>query len=130
MRKLLVALLALLALATPAWAQNESATQMTLVASPVFTTRVQYLMTQQARTVLAETGVGAMHSCRAAYATTVTRNAPATAATASVMIVGGTNLIGTVTGSGATADSTATDAAILSQIATFWTALAGCDTGS
>ena len=130
MRKWLLAIVTIFVLATPAWAVNESTTQMTLVASPVFTTRLQYLMVQQARTVLAETGVGATHACRARFANGVVMDPARTASIGAVMIVGGVNLIGTVTGSGATADSTASDAAILSQIATFWTGLSGCDTGN
>ena len=130
MRKWLLAIVTIFVLATPAWAVNESTTQMTLVASPVFTTRLQYLMVQQARTVLAETGVGLTHACRARYANGVVMDPARTASIGAVMIVGGVNLIGTVTGSGATADSTASDAAILSQIATFWTGLSGCDTGN
>ena len=108
---------------------TESTTQMALVASPVFLARVQYLLAQEARTVLAETGVGATHAKRATYAAGVLINASFTLV-AAVAIVGGINLIGTVTGAGLTADSSATDGVILSQIATFWNALAGVDTGS
>jgi hypothetical protein len=111
---------------------NESTTQMALVESPVFTKRVQYLLTQQARVVLAEIGVGNQtHPGRAAYARNVVTNPAPYASTASVMLVGGFNITSkAITGSGATADSAATDADILSQIATFWNALAGVDTGS
>ena len=113
-----------------AGAGDQSTQQMALVNSPQFTTRITYLLTQQARVVLTEAGIGATHGCRALYAQKVSVYAAAVTPVASTMIVGGVNLVGTVTGSGATADSTATDAAILSQIATFWNQLAGCDTGS
>ena len=109
---------------------NESTTQMALVGSNVFTNRIQYLAAQQARVVLAETGIGSTHTKRAAYAAMIIQNISSFAPIIAVTVAGGTNLIGTVTGSGLTADSSASDAAILSQIATFWNALAGVDTGS
>lgn len=130
MLRVVLSVVMLLGLASPAWAVNESTTQMVLVSSPVFITRMQYLLDQEARVVLNEAGVGVFHSCRAVYAKNVVNSPASFAPVAAVMVVGGVNLIGTVTGSGATADSTASDAAILSQIATFFTTLAGCDTGS
>lgn len=108
----------------------QSTDQMVLVGSPVFLNRIQYLVMTEARVVLEETGVGAMHDARAAYAKAVIPAIAYYAPTIAVMVCGGVNLLGTVTGSGLTADSSATDAAILSQIATFWNALAGIDTGS
>lgn len=108
----------------------ESNTQMALVESGVFLSRMQYLLGQQARVVLEESGIGTTHAARARYAQRVVSQPAVEAPNASVLVVGGVNLIGTVTGSGDTADSSATDASILSQIATFWNQLAGIDTGS
>lgn len=109
----------------------ESTTQMQLVGSPIFLSRMQYLLAQQARVVLAETGVGATHAARARYAQRVVSQCAAEASNASVLVVGGTNLIGAaITGTPPNVDSAATDASVLSQIATFWNPLAGIDTGS
>jgi hypothetical protein len=108
----------------------ESTDQMVLVSSPLFLNRMQYLMDMQARTVLAEALNVAHHTRRAEYASDVVSNPAVKSSTAAVMVVGGVNLIGTVTGSGPTADSSASDASILSQIATFWNAMAGIATGS
>jgi hypothetical protein len=120
-------------LAVPVYAQQtESLTQMTLATSATFLVRLQYIMTQQARVVLEETGVGSTHACRAGYAQGIVSNVQAAAARGSVMVVGGVNLIGTVVpnANANLIDSSASDAAILSQVATFWNQLAGCDTGS
>lgn len=108
---------------------NESTTQMQLVGSALFLNRVQYLMAQQAQVVLTETGVGGTHAARAAYAAEVVLSPATFASVAAVMLVGGINLIGTVIEVSGEFDSSASDAAILSQIATFWNALAGIDTG-
>jgi len=110
----------------------QSTDQMTLVSSGLFLNRMQYLMVTQARVVLAETSVGSTHAARAAYAKQVVLSPSAFAAVAAVMVVGGVNLLppATITGSGDNADSSATDAEILSQIATFWNQLAGIDQGS
>ena len=125
-------LLAIIILPIQAWAglSDQSTQQMVLIASPQFLARIQYLADQEARVVLTETGIGITHACRARYAASIVFNPAWYVPTVAVMIVGGINLIGTVTGTGLTADSTASDAAILSQIATFWAALSGCDTGS
>lgn len=111
---------------------QDSVIQMTLAQSPKFRTRLQYLLVQQARVVLAETGVGATHAKRASYAAQVIANPDAEAKLAAVVIVGGVNLIGTVVtnSNNDLIDSSANDASILSQIATFWNALAKVDTGS
>lgn len=112
---------------------NESTTQMSLVTSALFRNRLAYLLDQQARVVLAETGVGVTHAARAAYASSVVSNVNSFASSTAVMIVGGTNLIGAAVIPNADpnlVDSAATDAAILSQIATFWNALAGINTGN
>lgn len=108
-----------------------STDQMALVASPIFAKRIQYLLVQQASVVLAETGVGGTHAARAAYAKNVVLSPTNFAAVASIMIVGGINLTSrAITGDAPDVDSAATDAEILSQIATFWNKLAGIDTGN
>ena len=125
-----------------AFAQNTSTTQMALVQSSQFTNRLQYLMVQQAQIVLIEgqtsTGNGdtslnyaaSCHTLRYTYAQQVMISPPAAASAASVL-VSGTNIaggviVGTVTGSGNTADSTASDAALAIAIAHDWNTLARC----
>lgn len=109
----------------------ESTTQMQLVASALFLNRMQYLLVQQALVVLSEALATAHHAARARYAGVIVSQPASQAAIAAVMVVGGVNLTSeAITGSGATADTTATDAEMLSQIATFWNALAGIDTGA
>lgn len=115
--------------AAPVFAQ-ESSTQMQLVGSPAFLQRVAYLMVQQARTVKAEPLNTACHASRTNYATAVINNPAGMAQVAAVALVGGVNLIGKTSGTAPNATSSATDAEILSQIATYWSHLAGCDTGS
>lgn len=108
-------------------AMTEAFLQMTLARDPNFLLRLQYLMVQEARVVKGEPNSTPQHQARTLYATTVINNPPAAAQQGSAMIVGGPNLIGTVTLEDAGPVTTASDAAILSQIATFWTALAGAD---
>lgn len=109
----------------------QSTDQMALVASPVFTARMQYLMVQQASVVLSETGVGTTHAARARYAASVVLAPASFASVAAVMVVGGINLTSAaITGVAPNVDSAATDAQVLSQIATFWSKLAGIDTGN
>lgn len=107
---------------------SESTLQMELARDPNFLTRLAYSMVQHARTVKAEPASTPGHAGRTAYATTVINNPTFAAQQASTMIVGGTNLIGTVTMEDAGITTSVTDAALLSQIATFWDALAGLDT--
>lgn len=140
-------LLALVLAAPPAFAQSpESTTQMKLAEQVFFQHRVEYLMLQQARTVLAEPLATAKHAERANYARLIVRGNSDVLLRACRMLVGGTNLIGTVTVTPAVLDNPATptvneatpelvttsvtDAALLSQIATFWNAMAGVETGS
>lgn len=110
---------------------SESLDQMKLVHSSKFLDRVQYLVAQKARDVLGETGIGSTHATRAAYARLVLPNISSFAAVIAVVLVGGVNLIGTVVDDGVNpVDSSATDAAIFSQIGTFWNALSGVDSGN
>lgn len=109
---------------------SESNLQMLLAKDADFLQRLQYLMVQEARNVKAEPLSTPQHVPRSNYATVVINNPPSAASQAAVMIVGGINLIGTVTLEDAGPVTSATDAAILLQIATFWSALAGADTGA
>jgi len=110
----------------------ESLTQMSLANSTTFRSRLMYLMVQEARTVKAEALATVGHAERSAYAGAVIDNPGALAQSAAVMLVGGINLIATVVTDldPNKVDSSASDAAILSQIATFWSALANVDTGA
>lgn len=134
MRRTLIALIfaAVATVTLAAQGAPESTTQMSLVSSATFTNRLQYLMVQQARVVKAEALATACHAQRSVYATNVINSPAAFASVAAVMIVGGVNLIGTVVPNEDPdlVDSSATDAQIFSQIATYWDALSGCDTGS
>lgn len=138
MKKLLL-VLALAAIVVPSQATaiaapppiETSVNQMKLAVDVDFLARLQYNMVTQARVVLAETGVGSTHAKRALYAANVINSPESFSRVAAVMLVGGVNLIGTVTIDGTgKATSSVTDAALLSQIATYWNALAGIDSGS
>lgn len=111
-----------------------SSLQMKLATDAGFLQRVQYLLAQQARVVLTETGIGGTHAARATYAKSVLAAPAGQATVAAVVIVGGTNLLSpnatTTVNANGTVTTDATDAAILSQIATFWNQLAGIDSGS
>lgn len=129
-KRLLGALVLTLLCSTPAWAQNTSTTQMQLVTSQRFLDRVAYLLSQQAVVVKAEALSTTCHVLRSQFANEVISSPTGAAQSRAVLLAGSTNVIGTVTGSGATLDSSATDAALLSQIATSWNAMSRCDTGS
>lgn len=107
---------------------SEGFLQMLLAKDQNFLTRLSYLMVQQARVVKDEPLSTPQHAARSSYASSVIYNPAGMAPGAAVMIVGGPNLIGTVTLEDAGPVTIATDAAITSQIATFWTALSGADT--
>ena len=109
---------------------SEGFLQMTLARDQNFLTRFQYLLVQQARVVKDEPTSTPQHEARTRYASSVI-NSPASAApAAAVMVVGGPNVIGTVTLEDSGPVTTASDAALTSQIATFWTALSGADTAA
>lgn len=103
---------------------------MALAVDRNFLLRLQYSIVMTARTVLSETGVGATHSARVAYARNVIMSPAQATANAATVIVGGTNLIGTVTVTDGIAVTSASDGAIFSQVNTFWNALSGIDTGN
>ncbi|HKA75341.1 MAG TPA: hypothetical protein VKE26_26295 [Xanthobacteraceae bacterium] len=108
-------------------ALSESALQMTLARDPNFLTRLSYLLVQQARIVKDEALDTPQHLARSNYATSVINNPTGMAPPAAIMVTGGPNLIGTVTLEDTGPATSATDAAILAQVAAFWTALSGAD---
>lgn len=108
---------------------SESVLQMQLARDQIFLQKLQYLMLQQARVVKEEPPDVPYHPQRSAYATTVLNQSVMAAQNAAGIIVGGPNLIGTVTIEDSGVVTTASDAAVLSQIATFWNTLSGVDSG-
>jgi hypothetical protein len=118
-------------------ANGTAVIQMALAHDSSFLDRVQYLMTQVALVVLAEVNTTPNHTLRVQLAHQVLNSPGQAAVNASVTIVGSANLVAantTVipanpeTGTPQTATTDATDAAILSQISTLWSALAGVST--
>lgn len=106
---------------------SESFLQMQLAKDLNFLTRLSYLMAQHARVVKDEPPTTPQHLARTNYATSVLNNSTGMAQQAATTIVGGPNVIGTVTLEDSGPVTSATDPALLSQIATFWTTLAGAD---
>lgn len=106
---------------------SESTLQMMLARDQAFLNRLNYLMLQHARTVKEEDAATAHHSKRTAYASNVLSNSAMMVSQAAYSIVGGINLIGTVELTDDGVSTTADDAAIYSQVATFWNVLAGVD---
>lgn len=131
MKKFLV-VLALLVAPAMLFAQNVSTTQMQLVNSTTFTNRLQYILSQQAIVVKAELLATTCHPKRSSFADVVINSPAAAASQVSVLIAGSTNVLGTVivNVNPNLVDSSASDAAILSQIATLWNVFSKCDTGS
>lgn len=109
---------------------TEAFLQMQLAQDRDFLTRLQYLMVQQARVVKGEPSSTPHHTERSDYATSVINSPQSATPQAAVMLVGGPNLIGTVTLEDTGPVTSASDAAILSQIATYWSALSGVDEGA
>jgi hypothetical protein len=104
---------------------------MKLSTNSEFLARLQYNLVMAARVILSETGVGATHTARAFYARQVVQSPNQAAANAAPMVVGGTNVIGTVTDNGdGSVTTSVTDGALFSQVNAFWNALAGIDTGN
>lgn len=143
-RRALIALIISLICVLPCAAQNTSTSQMTLVSSNVFTNRLQYLMAQNSATVLAEAQsdavnadtfaryTAACHTLRVAFAQQVLQNPTMSASVSSVLIAGanfsGGVIVGTVIGSGLTADSSANDTALAKAITDSWNTLSKCVT--
>ncbi len=106
---------------------SDSTLQMMLARDSIFLNRLNYLMLQHARVVKEEDAETPHHRKRTAYATQVLSSSGAMVAQAAYSIVGGVNLIGTVELADSGVVTTADDAAIYSQVATFWNVLAGVD---
>lgn len=106
---------------------SESTLQMSLAKDPAFLNRLNYLMLQMARGVKEEPGSTPYHYKRSLYASNVLNNSAMMVSQAAYTIVGGINLIGTVDITDNGVETSATDAAIFSQVATFWNTLAGVD---
>ncbi len=101
--------------------------QMALAHDPQFLNRVQYLLCTEAITVKNENPATTGHAARAAYAGQVLADPAGKAATVAITLVGGINLVAANTAIDfeGVVTTDATDAAILSQIATLWDALSG-----
>jgi|SRR5688572_1415122 len=106
---------------------SESTLQMELAKDPAFLNRLNYLMLQTARGVKDEAKETPYHQKRTSYASQVLNNSAAMVAQAAYTIVGGVNIVGTVDITDNGVITTADDAAIFSQVATFWNILAGVD---
>jgi len=140
MKRLLLTL-AILAIGTTAFAQATSTTQMQLVASAVFTSRLQYNGALVMKEVLEEPQsasasgeipayTAACHTRRGNFAREFLEN-PAQYASRTAVLVSSANfsgavIVGTVTGEGAAADSAATDAAIQQAYRILMNTFAGC----
>ena len=108
-------------------AMSESTLQMQLARDPVFLNRLNYLMLTQARGVKEEAKETPFHYKRTTYASQVLSNSAMMVQQASFVIVGGVNIIGTVSMTDNGVVTTVTDAELFSQVATFWNSLAGVD---
>jgi hypothetical protein len=108
-------------------AMSESTLQMMLAKDPAFLNRLNYLMLQTARGVKEEPVDTPYHHKRTMYASQVLNMSNMMVQQAAFTIVGGVNLLGTVDLTDNGVETTAADAAIFSQIATFWNVLAGVD---
>lgn len=132
----------LLVLTAPVFAQTPtSTTQMQLVASPVFTNRLQFNGVTVMKEVLEEAQSASVngaipaytagcHTLRTVFAKTFLTYPAEYASKTSVLIVtanfSGAVIVGTVTGSGTTADSSATDSAIQQAYRILMNTFAGC----
>lgn len=122
-RRVFAALLILgLVLALPLQANATSADlQARLAKSDAFLAKVENLIVVQARAVKLESAGTANHAARAAYADQVFANSASHAIKWAVYLAGSTNVAGTITNNDdGTVSTSATDAAVLSQIATDW----------
>jgi hypothetical protein len=107
---------------------SEGFLQMTLARDANFQTRLQYVLVQVARGVKEEPSSTPGHTQRSSYATTVINNPSGAAQSSAVMVVGGPNVIGTVTLEDSGPVTTVSDAALFSQVSAYWNALSGLDT--
>lgn len=101
--------------------------QMALAHDAQFLDRVQYAMAVVALEVVAEATTVVGHAARRLYAQTVLGNPATAAASFAVALVGQVNLTSatTVVDFDGRVTSSATDAAIASQVSTLWNAAAG-----
>ncbi len=132
MKKNLLVALALILSTSILYAQNVSTTQMSLAKSSKFRDRLQYILSQQSVIVKAEALSTTCHAKRSTFADVVIGSPDGAAQQISVLMSGSTNVLGTVVANADPnlVDSSATDAALLSQIATLWNVFSKCDTGS
>src|SRR5262245_37616155 len=106
-------------------AMSESTLQMMLAQDQGFLKRLAYAMVIQARVVQGEDPATPGHAQRAQYAQAVVNSPQQYANGASTMVVGGPNVQGTVTLEDAGVTTTVSDAALYSQVSSFWNNLAG-----
>jgi hypothetical protein len=106
---------------------SESTLQMMLARDPAFLNRLNYIMLQTARGVKEEDPTTPHHAKRTTYASNILGNSQMMVGQAAYTVVGGVNLIGTVDLTDNGVETSANDAAIFSQVSTFWNALAGVD---
>lgn len=95
-----------------------------------FIARVAEILCDEATTVLNEQGVGVTHEARAAYARRVIAGPPTAAQQAAPFLAQTTNVVGTITFEDNGIQTSVTDPALLSQIASSWNVLSGIDTGN
>lgn len=113
-----------------AQAVENSVIYMPLTQSAQFTSRVTYIIATQAPVVLAEASGVTCHPLRASLAARVAANPAAFAPVFAVHLVTNVNITtgGALTGTGATLDTPANDAALLAAVASLWPTVAGCIT--
>lgn len=100
-----------------------------LAASPLFIATLKAQMIKVALVVKAEALSTPQHALRSSYASSVINSPDEYTNRAAATIVGTGNLLNTVTVTDGVAVTSATDAAIFSQVSASWTILAGGDTG-
>lgn len=136
MKRILLALVLVLVAAPLLFAVENSNTYMPLASSPTFTSRVQYILAQEAPVIEAEaatgTYTGACHTLRAGLAVRVAQSPSSFAPVFAVFLATNINVTtgGALTGTTAagTLDTPATDAALLAAVASLWSPIAGCVT--
>jgi hypothetical protein len=109
---------------------SQSKLEYLLARNDDFTDRVQVSLCRIAAQVMTESGVGATHVARAAYARNVLQSPGNVAAAASIYLAQSTNVRGSITMEDSGAQTTVDDAALESQIFSDWNLLAGIDQGS
>lgn len=137
MKRILLTVALVLIAAAPLFAQT-STLQMKLAKDAGFIDRVSFSLVQQAHVVKLN-GAGETTACsgqvvnchalRSAYAANIINSPASFAAVVAVSLVGQVNLLSgvvtTCSGTPMVCTTDATDAAIISQIATLWNALSG-----